>query len=60
MSLVAYMLTKLRILKDLVRKMPRKSRFRRHYDQQHGKQSQTLLKSERQLFIIFIDQRERN
>ena len=45
MNLIAYVLTKLRTPKDLVRQMSRKSRFRRAYDKQHGKRSKTLLKS---------------
>ena len=45
MTLIAYVFPKLRIAKDMVREMSKKSRFKRPFDKQHGKRSQTLLKS---------------
>ena len=45
---IAYVMTKKRIPKDVVRQMSKTSRFRRLYDKQHGKRSQTVLKYERQ------------
>ena len=50
MNLIAYVMTKVRIPKDVVRQMSKKSRFRTLYDKQHGKRSQTVLKYERQHF----------
>ena len=48
MILVANVFPKLETAKDMGRQMSKKSRFRRHFNKQHDKQSQTLLKSERQ------------
>ena len=45
MNLAAYVLTKLCTPKGVVRQMPKKTRFRRLYNKQHVKRSQTLLKS---------------
>ena len=45
MTLISYALRKLRTPKGVIRQMSKKSRFRRPYNQQHGKASQTLLKS---------------
>ena len=45
MNLIAYKLTKIRTPKGVVKQMSKKSRFRRPYEKQHGKRSQTLLKS---------------
>ena len=55
MSTIAYVLTKIQTPKHVVRQMSKKSCFRRPYDMQHGKRSQTLLKSARQhnYFRIF-------
>ena len=44
MNVIAYVLTKIRTLKDVVRPMSKKFRFRRSFNKQHGKRSQTLLK----------------
>ena len=46
MTLIADVLPKLRIPKNVVRKMSRMSRFRGPFDNQHGKWDQTVLKSE--------------
>ena len=45
MNLAAYVLTKLCILKGVVRQMSKKTRFRRLCNKQHVKRSQILLKS---------------
>ena len=47
MTLIAYIFLKLQTTKNVVRQMAKKSRFRRPLEKQHGKRSQTLLKSER-------------
>ena len=45
---------KLRTEKDLVKQMSKNSLFRRNFDKQHGKRSQTLLKSARKhLYHIY-------
>ena len=46
--LIADIFPESRTPKDVVRKRSRKSRFKRPFDKQHGKRSQTLLKSEGQ------------
>ena len=43
MTLIGYVSRKLETSKDLVRKMSKKSRFRRPFVKQHGKRSKTLL-----------------
>ena len=48
MTLVADVFPKLETAKNVGRQMSKKSRFRRPFNKQHDKQSQTLLKSERQ------------
>ena len=48
MTLIAYVFPKLRTANNMVRKMSKNSRFRTPFDKQHGKRSQTLLKSARQ------------
>ena len=48
MTLIAYVFQKLRTANNMVRKMSKNSRFRTPFDKQHGKRSQTLLKSARQ------------
>ena len=48
MSLVAEFFTKLRTPKNVVRYICNMSRFKGHFDRQHGKRVQTLLRSERQ------------
>ena len=50
MNFIADILTKIRIPKNVVRQMSEKSCFRRLYNKQHGKRSQTVLKYERQHF----------
>ena len=49
-NFIAYVFTKTRIPKDVVRQMPKKSCFRRLYYKQHRKRFQTVLKYERQHF----------
>ena len=49
MTLIAD-IQKLWILRNVVRKMSKKSRFRRHFDKQHGKWDQIVLKFEWQHF----------
>ena len=44
-TLIAYMFQKSETLKDVVRQMSKKSRFRRAFNKQHGKRYQTLFKS---------------
>ena len=48
MTLIADFFPKLRIPKNVIRYMSKKSRFKRPFDRQHGKRLQTLLQSERQ------------
>ena len=47
MNLIAYELTKLQTLKDVVREVSKKSRLRRPFEKYYGKRAQTLLKSAR-------------
>ena len=42
MTLIADVFPKLRTPKNMVRSMPKKSRFRGSYKKQHGKRAQTL------------------
>ena len=58
--LIAYVFSKLQTAKDVVTQMSKKFRFRRPYSKQHGKWSQTLLKSNDSTFITFIVQYEKN
>ena len=60
MTLFAYVFRKLETSKDVVTQMSKKFRFRRLYSKQHGKWSQTLLKSNDSTFVTFIDQCEEN
>ena len=55
-TLIPYAFPKLRTVKNVVRKMSKKPRFRTQFNSQHAKQSQTLLKSSLQNFyhIFFI------
>ena len=54
MSLIADLFPKLRIPKNVVRSISKKSRFRGSFENQHGKRAQTLLKFERQpLYHIY-------
>ena len=46
MSFIADLFPKLRTPKNVVRYMSKKSRFKGPFDTQHGKQVQTLLRSE--------------
>ena len=48
MNLIAYVLTKIRTPKCVVRQISKKFRFRRPHEKEHGKTFQTLLKSVRQ------------
>ena len=48
MALIADLFPKLRTPENVVRYMSKKSRFKRHFDREHGKRVQTLLRSERQ------------
>ena len=48
MSLIAHLFPKLRIPKNVVRYMSKKSSFKGPFGGQHGKRVQTLLRSERQ------------
>ena len=48
MTLVADLFRKSETLKNVVRQMHKKSRFRRPFDKQHGKRDKTMLKSARQ------------
>ena len=47
MTLIAVFFFKLSTLKNVVRYMSKKSRFKRPFDREHGKRIQTLLQSER-------------
>ena len=49
MTLIADVFAKLRTQKNLVRSMPKKSRFKISFKKQHGKCAQTLLKCQGQL-----------
>ena len=49
MNLIADVFPKLRTQKNLVRSMPKKSRFKGSFKKQHGKCAQTLLKCQGQL-----------
>ena len=49
MTLIADVFPKLRTPKNMVKSMPKKSRFKGSVEKQHGKCAQTLLKFERQL-----------
>ena len=49
MNLIADVFPKLRTQKNLVRSMPKKSRFKISFKKQHGKCAQTLLKCQGQL-----------
>ena len=60
MNLIADVFPKLRTLKNLVRSMPKKSRFRGSYKKQQRKCAQTLFKFEEHLFTIFINHWEVN
>ena len=45
MTLIADLFAKLRTLKNVVRYLSKKSRFKGPFDRQHGKPVQTLLRS---------------
>ena len=54
MTPIAYVFSKLRTVKDVVRQMPKKPRFRTPFDIQHAECSQKLVKSAWQhLYYIF-------
>ena len=46
MTFIADLFAKLRTPKNVVRYLPKKSRFKGLFDRQHGKRIQTLLRSE--------------
>ena len=48
MAFIADLFPKLRTLKNVLRYMSKKSRFKGPFDRQHGKRVQTLLRSEPQ------------
>ena len=48
MTLIADLFAKLRTPKNVDRYLSKKSRFKGHFDRQHGKRVQTLLQSEPQ------------
>ena len=48
MALIAHLFPKLRTPKNVVRYMSKKSCFKGHFERQHGKRVQTLLRSEQQ------------
>ena len=50
MNLIAYFFPKLQTAKDVVRQISKKSRFRTPFDNQHAKETQTLLEYSRQHF----------
>ena len=54
MTLIADVFPKLPTPKNMVRSMPKKSRFRGSYKKQHGKRAQTLFKFEGHLFTILL------
>ena len=54
MIVIRTLFRKLQTVKDLVRPLSKKHRFRTTFDSQHVKQSQTLLKSYESTFIIFF------
>ena len=60
MNFIPDVFPKLRTPKNMVRSMPKKSRFRGSYKKQHGKHAQTLFKFEGDLFTIFINHWEVN
>ena len=45
MTIIAYLFPKLQNAKNVVRQMYKKSLFRRPFDKQYGKQSQTLFEA---------------
>ena len=56
MTLIAHVFPKLRIVKDVVRQMSKKTRFRAPFDSQHVKECQTLLKSVQKHFVKCLSQ----
>ena len=60
MTLIAVVFPKLRTPKNLVRSMPKKSRFRGSYKKQQRKRAQTIFNFEGYLFNIFINHCEVN
>ena len=53
MTPMANVFAKLRTLKNVLRRISKKCRFRAPFNKQHGKRAQTLFKSERQHFYHF-------
>ena len=60
MTLIADVFPKLRTSRNMVRSMPKKSRFRGSNKKQHGQPAQTLFKFEGHLVTIFINHWEVN
>ena len=48
MTLIAYLFPKLRTAENVARYMSKKYRFKGPFDRQHGKRTQTLLRSRQQ------------
>ena len=57
MTLITDVFRKLRTPKNIVRSMPKKSRFRVSVEQEHGKCPQTLFTFEGNPFTTFINHR---
>ena len=60
MTLVADVFWQFQTVKNVVRSMSKKSRFRKPFDKQDGKQSQTLKNLQDSNLIVFIDPCETN
>ena len=54
MTLIAYVIPKLRIAKDVVSYMSKKSHFRTPLDSQHAKGAQALLNLHDSTYMIFV------
>ena len=54
MTVIANVFRSLKTVTNVVKQMPKKSRFRRLFDKQYGKRAQTLLQSaHQQLYHIY-------
>ena len=60
MTLVADVFWQFQTVKNVVRSMSKKSRFRKPFDKQESKQSQTLKNLQDSNLIVFIDPCETN
>ena len=60
MTLVADVFWQFQTVKNVVRSMSKKSRFRKPFDKQDGKQSQILKNLQDSNLIVFIDPCETN